>query len=62
MRAVDLPPPGTPDNDVSELAAGEGRVAVTHDVNTMPAVADCRVADRFGTAGGWKGSALTPLY
>lgn len=62
VRAVDLLPPRTPDNEVLELAASEGRVTVTHDVNTMPAVADYRVANRLGMAGLILSHQRTPPY
>ncbi len=62
MRAVDLLPPRTPDNEVLELAANEGRVTVTHDVNTMPAVADYRVANRLAMAGLILSHQQTPPY
>ncbi len=43
VRAQDALPPGTPDPDVLEWAAAEGRVLVTQDVNTMVGHAWARV-------------------
>jgi hypothetical protein len=35
----------TPDPDILEWAAGEGRVLLSHDVSTVPPVAYQRVGD-----------------
>lgn len=43
VRAREAGLAGTGDPDVLEWAAGEGRVLLTHDVNTMPAYASERL-------------------
>lgn len=45
VRVQDVGLMETPDSDILEWAAGEGRVLLSHDVSTVPPAAYQRIAD-----------------
>lgn len=48
---VELGQAGSTDDEVLELAHADGRILVSHDVNTLRGLADVRVADGRGVSG-----------
>jgi hypothetical protein len=51
VRVQDVGLRGAPDSDVLEWAAEQGRIVLTHDINTVPAEAYSRVKVRLPMPG-----------